>query len=235
MDPVSRPIFRSFHVSEDHMSFFTALVTSKIAAGVLAGGALAAGGTVAAHSGTPSAPPEQGTHAAVGATAADEAGTEHNAGVPDTADAAVQPESGAGAGDEAVVASGGKNTARGDGSNTSGATPSHDKAAPAGPDATGPAAYGLCTAFTKGGLDTSSVAYQSLSAAAGGTGSIGSYCETVAAPGESASHGPGTSGNSAAPHTATPQKPANAQAGLAHKPSTAGGGLSNKPSKAGKP
>lgn len=200
------------------MSFFTALVTSKIAAGVLAGGALAAGATVAAHSGTLPAPPEQGTHAAVGSTAADDAGTEHNAGVP-----------------EAALASGGKDTARGDGSNTSGATPSQDKAAPAGPDATGPAAYGLCTAFTNGGLDTSSVAYQSLSAAAGGNGSIGSYCETVAAPGESASHRSGASGNPAAPHTATPQEPANAQTGLAHKPSTAGGGLSNKPSRAGKP
>jgi len=215
------------------MSFFTALVTSKIAAGVLAGGALAAGGTVAAQSGPPTAPPEQGTHAAVDVTAADEAGTEHNAGVPEAAGAAVQPESDAG--DEAAVASGGKDTARGGGSNTSGATPSHDKATPVGPDATGPAAYGLCTAFTKGGLATSSVAYQSLSAAAGGNGSIGSYCETVAAPGESASHRPDTSGNPAAPQTATPQKPANAQGGLAHKPSTVGGGLSNRPAKAGKP
>jgi hypothetical protein len=52
----------------------------------------------------------------------------------------------------------------------------------AGPDATGPAAYGLCTAYTHGGLATTSTAYQSLSKAAGGTDQIKSFCATVPRP-----------------------------------------------------
>ncbi|UKA67659.1 hypothetical protein LFT44_04375 [Arthrobacter sp. FW306-05-C] len=53
---------------------------------------------------------------------------------------------------------------------------------PAGPDAFGPAAFGLCNAFTNGGLGTTSTAYAALVQAAGGEGSVGAYCATVAAP-----------------------------------------------------
>jgi hypothetical protein len=50
----------------------------------------------------------------------------------------------------------------------------------AGPDATGPAAFGLCTAYTKGGLSTHSVAYGALKSAAI-DGDIAGYCSTVLA------------------------------------------------------
>lgn len=52
-----------------------------------------------------------------------------------------------------------------------------------GPDATGPAVFGLCTAYRSGGLAPSSTAYRSLAAAAGGPGGIDAYCATVPAPG----------------------------------------------------
>lgn len=71
-------------------------------------------------------------------------------------------------------------------------------ASPVGPDATGPAAFGLCTAYTAGGLSTHSIAYGALLSASTG-GDIAAYCETVLAahPGQSGEHGPG---NIPAPH-----------------------------------
>ncbi|TAL42132.1 MAG: hypothetical protein EPN91_09125 [Salinibacterium sp.] len=60
-----------------------------------------------------------------------------------------------------------------------------------GPDATGPAAHGLCTAFTHGGLAVSSTAYQSLVTAANGAENIATYCATVPAPGKSGEHSHG--------------------------------------------
>jgi hypothetical protein len=49
-----------------------------------------------------------------------------------------------------------------------------------GPDATGPAGFGLCTAYLAGGLRTVSTAYDSLSSAAG-EGGIDAFCEVVIA------------------------------------------------------
>ena len=68
--------------------------------------------------------------------------------------------------------------------------------APVGPDAFGPAAFGLCNAFTNGGLGTTSTAYEALVRAAGGEEGVGDYCATVAAPGgdEDASDAPATPG-----------------------------------------
>jgi hypothetical protein len=56
-------------------------------------------------------------------------------------------------------------------------------ATPVGPDATGPAAYGLCTAWDKGGLDTKSVAYEALVKAAGDEDGIEEFCASVDHPG----------------------------------------------------
>lgn len=63
-------------------------------------------------------------------------------------------------------------------------------ASPVGPDATGPAAFGLCTAYTAGGLSTHSIAYGALLAASS-DGDISAYCATVlsTAPGHSGDHG----------------------------------------------
>lgn len=57
------------------------------------------------------------------------------------------------------------------------------ESAPVGPDATGPSAFGLCNAYTNGGLKNSkSTAYKALVKAAGSESSITAYCETVEAP-----------------------------------------------------
>jgi hypothetical protein len=57
---------------------------------------------------------------------------------------------------------------------------------PHGPDATGPAAYGLCTAWKHGGLAPRSTAYANLVKAAGSADRIAAYCATVPHPGASA-------------------------------------------------
>jgi hypothetical protein len=57
-----------------------------------------------------------------------------------------------------------------------------------GPDATGPAAFGLCTAWSHGGLATTSVAYKSLVTAAGDEAGIEAYCATVVHPGSTGTH-----------------------------------------------
>lgn len=59
----------------------------------------------------------------------------------------------------------------------------------AGPDATGPAAFGLCTAFANGGLGTSSTAYTALVRAAGSEDGVGSYCAAVTGPTGKADNG----------------------------------------------
>ncbi|HEU0205647.1 MAG TPA: hypothetical protein VFQ74_03010, partial [Pseudolysinimonas sp.] len=67
-------------------------------------------------------------------------------------------------------------------------TPS-SSASPVGPDATGPAAFGLCTAYTAGGLSTHSIAYGALLAAST-NGDVSAYCATVLSttPGHSGDH-----------------------------------------------
>jgi hypothetical protein len=56
------------------------------------------------------------------------------------------------------------------------------------PDATGPAAVDLCSAFGHGGLATSSTAYANLVSAAKGAANITTYCATITIPGNSAAH-----------------------------------------------
>lgn len=64
-------------------------------------------------------------------------------------------------------------------------------ATPVGPDATGAAAYGLCTAWDKGGLATKSVAYEALVKAAGEESKIEEFCATVEQPGKASDHATG--------------------------------------------
>ena len=61
---------------------------------------------------------------------------------------------------------------------------------PVGPDATGPAADGLCTAFTHGGLTAFSTGYASLASAAKGASNIATYCATIPKSGPKATDGP---------------------------------------------
>jgi hypothetical protein len=203
-------MFQGFLIPEDFMSFFTALVTSKIAAGVLAGGTLAAGGgAAAAYTGTVPGAPQQSAHDAIG-TAAAAAASKAEAHKPGTADSRK-------ASKEADAPE---------------PNPSTSAVAPdaTGPDATGPAAFGLCMAFANGGLDSSSTAYKSLAAAASGGADVATYCKSVPVPGQSAGHrseapgdrpeAPGKPGDSATPHNGTP--PGQAERGLSHKPASAG-------------
>jgi hypothetical protein len=70
-------------------------------------------------------------------------------------------------------------------------------AAPSGPDATGPAAFGLCTAYSHakahGTAAQQAVAFRNLAAAAGGAGDIAAYCAAVPHPGRSHSSHPAPS------------------------------------------
>ncbi|MBE4718968.1 protein tyrosine phosphatase [Pseudarthrobacter sp. AB1] len=180
------------------MSFFTALVTSKIAAGILAGGTLAAGGAAtAAYTGTLPAPLQQASHEVTGAPA------------PAAASTAAEHTPAA--------------ARHGKASKAAAAPAPRPDATPVGPDATGPAAFGLCTAFTNGGLDPASTAFESLATAANGGAGIAAYCKSVPAPGQAADHRedkPANSGTSLSPGKGTP--PAQADKGLSHKPATAG-------------
>lgn len=132
------------------MSFFTALISSKIALGALGVAAVAVGGTaaVAATGNLPEA--SQGIVHSSSATP-----DPTKSATAETADSTDAP------------------------------TPT---STPRGPDAAGAAAFGLCTAFTHGGLGTKSIAYGSLVSAAAGVENIVAYCDTVIASKKSASH-----------------------------------------------
>ena len=88
-------------------------------------------------------------------------------------------------------------------------------ASPVGPDATGPAAFGLCTAYTAGGLSTHSIAYGALLTAAT-DGDIAGYCDTVLSttPGHSGDHG--SNGHPAPQHTDAPVAPGQSEGGSSH-------------------
>jgi len=74
---------------------------------------------------------------------------------------------------------------------TLGAPPAHPAhpATPSGPKGSGPAAHGLCTAYSHvkahGSARQKAVAFRSLAAAAGGTANVTAYCAAVAHPGTS--------------------------------------------------
>ncbi|MBT2514363.1 protein tyrosine phosphatase [Arthrobacter sp. ISL-30] len=207
MDPTSTVISGLFHMG-NFMSFFTVLVTSKIAAGVLAGGTLAAGGTAAAaYTGTLPAPLQQTAHDFIGAPAAAQ-----DSKAPQDSKAAQNSK----AEDHKPDAD-----SHGKASKPADAPESRPNATPVGPDASGPAAFGLCKAFTNGGLDSSSTAYKSLATAAGND-DIATYCKSVPVPGQSAEHRKETSGKSAADRKSAPHPPAKAERGQSHKPATAG-------------
>jgi hypothetical protein len=71
-------------------------------------------------------------------------------------------------------------------------------ATPVGPNATGPAAFGLCTAYAHakahGTSKQQATAFRNLAAAAGGAANIAAYCAAVPHPGASSSHTPHPTG-----------------------------------------
>jgi hypothetical protein len=176
------------------MSLFTVFATSKVAAGVLAAGTLAAGGTgAAAFAGALPSDVQQSAHELLGAPAP------HVGGVSKTATADAKAE--ATASDAPSAAAAGAV----EGENAE----AKASATAVGPDATGPAAFGLCTAFAKGGLDAKSTGFKSLTVAAKGEANIGSFCADVTAPGKSGSHKAEVSGSGdAATDVEAPKAPA---------------------------
>lgn len=175
------------------MSLFTVIATSKVAASALAAGALAVGGTgAAAYAGALPTDIQQSAHELLGAPAPQVAGVSGAAEADASAEATVEADAESGA------------TADVDASAKSGIA--------AGVDAAGPAAYGLCTAFAKGGLATSSEGYASLSIAAGGEASIEGYCAEIEAPSQSANAQADAAGSAAAKVDvpAVPELPTNA-------------------------
>jgi hypothetical protein len=84
---------------------------------------------------------------------------------------------------------------------------------PKGPDATGKAAFGLCTAYraaqANGGVDPNSVAFQNLATAAGGAANIVTYCAKVPHPGHAPSTHPSgpPASHSAGPPASHPANP----------------------------
>ncbi len=146
--------------------FLSSLVTSKLVVAAAATGLVAIGGTAtaAAFAGALPASLQTTAHTTLGAPAPDD-GTEQE---PST-DTSTDP------------------TSPTDSEPTDSESPA-PTSTPVGPDATGPAAFGLCNAYAHGGLATVSVAYQSLVTAAGGADGIEAYCLTVVKPGASANH-----------------------------------------------
>ena len=196
------------------MSLFTVLAGSKIVVGALTFGTLAAGGTAAAAY-TGDLPSSL------------QQGAHSFIGAPAPTDES----------DDTTTEGDTTTTA------TDEANPS-PSATPVGPDATGPAAFGLCNAYTHGGVAVSSTAYGSLVVAADGVDNIADYCTTVTKPGKSAGHRPisadaevtDTSDSLGSTDDAdessdtsqqtevkkAPKLPAQSDAGKAHKPAKAG-------------
>ena len=80
-----------------------------------------------------------------------------------------------------------------------------------GPDATGPAAVGLCTAWAHakahGTGSQQATAFRNLAAAAGGAANVAAYCAAVPHPGASSSHASHPTGQPTSQPTSHPTGP----------------------------
>lgn len=185
------------------MSLFTVLATSKAAAGVLAAGTIAVGGTgAAAVSGVLPVQAQQTAHELFGAPAPELAG-EAAAGTQAAADTAADAGTNASAGTEAEAVG---TAAVSEDSVAAQAAAS--AAAGTAVDAAGAAAIGLCTAFANGGLNTSSKGFSSLTIAAQGEANIDSFCTGVATQADAAAETSAAVTGSAAVEVERPEVPA---------------------------
>ena len=159
------------------MSLVTLVPAKVLAMTATSGLIVLGGGATAAFAGDLPAPLQTVAHRTLGAPApalaADEAGAE----TPESGDPATEDPAST---DDPTATE--EPTSTDDPASTedpeADGTPS---ATPVGPDGTGPAAYGLCTAYTHGGLAPSSVAYGNLAVAAGGEEGLTDYCDAVIA------------------------------------------------------
>jgi len=141
------------------MPDLNSLVKSKLAFGVLIGSLIATGGTaMAAFAGALPDPIQQSAHVAMGAPESEDAP------VDDELDDDETDAGGDAADDDAI-----------EDAPTDDETIDDDAK---GPDVTGSAAFGLCTAYTNGGLSENSTAYKAFDDVEGG---IDAYCDTVIA------------------------------------------------------
>jgi hypothetical protein len=162
-------------------SMLATLLSTKLAAAAAAGALGFGGVAAAAYAGALPEPIQDFAHQTVGAPSADN--------------------------DQSSPQGQGQDQRSGANENASGASSGE----PVGPDATGSAMYGLCTAFAaekaeNGTVDTTSVAYESLAKAAGGTDKIDEFCADVMRPGDGSgqTNAPAESGSSGEHPTGPP-------------------------------
>jgi hypothetical protein len=171
--------------------------TAKVAA-MLAAAAATVGGTTAAYTNSLPAPIQSLAHDTIGAPAPQPASSGAGA-VPAARPASDDPASAepTDAPDSPEPTVAGKEPTEAPDTPEPTAAPASAKPtaepSPVGPDATGPAAFGLCNAWTHGGLKAGSVAYANLTAAAGGADAIRIYCAGIPHPGAPSSHPTGKS------------------------------------------
>ena len=155
-------------------AMLSTLLTTKLAFAAAASAATLGGAAAAAYAGALPAGPQNFAHHTIGAPAADHHGTDElTTAATDTEGTDTE----------------GTDT-QGTGTDVTGAEPTvTPTATPVGPDATGPAAYGLCRAWSNGQAhgtkpkSDSSVAFRNLATAAGGAGNIAAYCAGIPHPG----------------------------------------------------
>ena len=96
---------------------------------------------------------------------------------------------------------------------------------PVGPDVTGPAAVGLCNAFSHGGLNSTSTPYSLLVEVAGGAEGIDDYCATIPAPQDSTDDANGTTDGDTGEEAVEPQQvePQQAEPQRQNAPASNGG------------
>lgn len=156
------------------VSLLSSLLGSKVAIGLLAAGVLGAGGvSVAALADVLPAPVQQGAHDILGAPAPVDGEAADVTASPEPVDTLVPSP----APTDIPIAT---------------PTPTPTPDASPGPDATGPAAFGLCNAYSHGGLAPVSTAYGALDRAASSSGSIAAYCAIVHKPSDDTQDQPST-------------------------------------------
>ncbi|MBI1376899.1 MAG: hypothetical protein GC157_05380 [Frankiales bacterium] len=167
----------------------TALSAKALAGVVGASTIVLGGGAAAAYAGVLPSPIQSVAHTLAGAPApaADEGGDQGDQGDDATTDPSTSgdPTSGDPTSADPSGSTSSSDTTGASGDQSDAPDPTMTgSAGPVGPDATGPAAFGLCNAYLHGGLAPQSIAYRNLAAAASAapgtvTGTIEEYCATV--------------------------------------------------------
>jgi hypothetical protein len=153
------------------MSFFTALIGSKIAIGALALGTVAVGGTAAtAYTGSLPAPLQQAAHSLIGAPAPVQAAAAATAATTDPAAPADPASPGPSPDPSAIPPAAPADPA---------ATPAPNSQKPDHRPGERRSPVGLCEAYAHGSAQVKAAVYPDLVAAASTSADIATYCDTV--------------------------------------------------------